>query len=61
MKKSDIYKMALVATISKMVMDNDLDPDKVYEVANEITDTISTKTFVENEESAKSAGGNISV
>ena len=61
MKKSDIYKMALVATISKMVMDNDLDPDKVYEIANEITDTISTKIFVENEESAKSAGGNISV
>ncbi len=35
MKKSDIYKMALVATISKMVMDNDLDPDKVYETVYE--------------------------
>lgn len=57
MKKSDIYKIALVATISKIVMDNDLDPDKVYETVYEIAERINLEIYSENKEITDLYGG----
>ena len=58
MKKSNIYKYALMATVKDMVINDGVTPDKetiIYEILHEICEKIDLELFNEKQETEKNA------